>query len=170
MKNEKNNGNRHQDLLQAKLCDWPRLEAKLNAWRLDGARVVFTNGCFDLLHLGHIDYLTKTADLGDKLIVAVNTDASVRKLKGANRPIQDEQSRARPLAALEAIDAVILFDEDSPLHLITQIKPDVLVKGGDYTIDTIVGSDVVLNAGGKVEVIPFLDGYSTTAIEQKIKG
>jgi rfaE bifunctional protein nucleotidyltransferase chain/domain len=131
-------------------------------------KVVFTNGCFDILHLGHIDYLTKAADLGDRLIIAVNTDASVSALKGPSRPIIDEETRAMKLASLVFVDAVILFGEQTPLKLITEVKPNVLVKGGDYTIDTIVGASEVQDNGGEVEVIPFLEGHSTTSIINKI--
>ena len=131
---------------------------------------MFTNGVFDLLHPGHVDYLAKAADLGDSLIVGLNADASVKKLnKGALRPLQSEWARAYVLSALESVKAVIIFSEETPLNLINAIQPDVLVKGGDYTIDTIVGAKEVLALGGEVKVIPFLEGYSTTAIEQKIK-
>ena len=132
--------------------------------------MVFTNGCFDILHLGHIDYLTKAADLGDRLIVAVNTDSSVSALKGPSRPIIDEETRAMKLASLVFVDAVILFGEETPLKLITEVRPNILVKGGDYTIDTIVGASEVQDNGGEVVVIPFLEGHSTTSIVNKITG
>lgn len=130
--------------------------------------VVFTNGCFDILHLGHVDYLEKAASKGDKLIVALNTDASVSKLKGPTRPINTEQARARIIAALSFVDAVVLFSEDTPLSLIKQLIPDILVKGKDYNIDNIVGADIVMENGGKVETIELVDGYSTTNIINKI--
>jgi D-glycero-beta-D-manno-heptose 1-phosphate adenylyltransferase len=130
--------------------------------------VVFTNGCFDILHAGHIQSLNQAAALGDYLVVAVNTDASVKKLKGAERPVNDEQSRMLLLASLLVVDAVILFDEDTPLQLITALMPDVLVKGGDYAIEQVVGAKEVLAAGGKVEIIPLLAGFSTTGIIEKI--
>lgn len=133
-----------------------------------GDKVVFTNGCFDLLHRGHVDYLSKAADLGDVLIIGVNADVSVKRLKGEHRPLQDEASRAEILAALTFVSAVVIFEEDTPLNLIQTVKPDVLVKGGDYTIETVVGATEVMQAGGRVELIPFLEGYSTTGIEQKI--
>jgi rfaE bifunctional protein nucleotidyltransferase chain/domain len=140
----------------------------VNEWREKNQKIVFTNGCFDLLHLGHIDYLAKAKDLGDKLIIGVNTDDSVRRLKGVYRPLQDENSRLHILAALEFVDAVILFNEDTPYELIKKIQPDVLVKGADYKIEDIVGYDIVTSRGGSVKTIEYLEGYSTTSIEQKI--
>ena len=147
-------------------------------WKTEHQKIVFTNGCFDILHRGHIEYLAQTADFGDQLIVAVNSDASVKRLgKGDARPLQDENSRALIIAALDFVAAVVIFDEDTPLELITQILPDVLIKGGDYNPEEtdstdkkyIVGSDVVKANGGKVEVIQFVEGYSTSKIEEKIK-
>ncbi|MDB0055084.1 D-glycero-beta-D-manno-heptose 1-phosphate adenylyltransferase [Bacteroidia bacterium] len=146
------------------------LAKQVTSWQLHNEKVVFTNGCFDILHLGHIDYLTKAADLGDRLIIAVNTDASVSSLKGPSRPIIDEETRAMKLASLVFVDAVILFGEETPLKLITEVRPNVLVKGGDYTIDTIVGASEVQDNGGEVVVIPFLEGHSTTSIVNKITG
>jgi rfaE bifunctional protein nucleotidyltransferase chain/domain len=127
-------------------------------------RVIFTNGCFDILHLGHIDYLIKARKLGDVLIIGLNTDNSVKKLKGEKRPVNNQNARALLLASLEFVDFVILFDEETPMNLIKMITPDVLVKGGDYTIESVVGADFVLHYGGAVEIFPFLEGYSTTAI------
>ncbi len=141
---------------------------QLNIWRFLNQKIVFTNGCFDILHLGHIDYLSKAADLGNKLIIGLNSDASTQRLKGTNRPIIDEKSRAALLAALFFVDAVILFNEDTPLSLISSLKPDVLVKGADYDLKNIVGAEVVLQTGGAVKTIEFLEGYSTSAIEKKI--
>lgn len=141
-----------------------QLQARLHGWRLKNNKIVFTNGCFDILHLGHVDYLERARALGDKLIVGLNTDASVRRLKGPNRPVQDETARARVLAALLSVDAVVLFDEDTPLELITALMPDVLVKGKDYAIADIVGAKEVLAAGGRVEAVELVDGYSTTDI------
>lgn len=138
-------------------------------WKNQGHEVVFTNGCFDILHLGHIDYLEKARSLGDKLVVGLNTDASVRKLKGAERPINPEHARARILAALSFVDLVVPFGEDTPFELISELLPDVLVKGKDYAISNIVGADVVLEHGGKVETIDLVDGFSTTNIVTKIK-
>jgi rfaE bifunctional protein nucleotidyltransferase chain/domain len=159
-----------QSILTEKIFDSnEKLAKQVMRWQIHNEKVVFTNGCFDILHLGHIDYLAKAADLGDRLVIGVNTDSSVSSIKGPSRPIIDEVTRATKLAALLFVDAVILFGEDTPLTLIEAVKPDVLVKGGDYTIDTIVGADTVLARGGIVDVIPFLPGHSTTAIIDKIK-
>ena len=138
-------------------------------WRADGLSVVFTNGCFDILHLGHVDYLERAKKLGDKLVVALNTDQSVQRLKGPERPVVNESSRARVMAALQFVDLVVLFDEETPLELIEALKPDILVKGGDYTVETIVGADFVIARGGKVVPLPLVDGYSTTTFVNKIK-
>lgn len=139
-------------------------------WKFKDNKIVFTNGCFDILHKGHVTYLAQAADLGDILIVGLNSDASVKKLKkGDNRPIQDQDSRALILASLHYISAVVLFDEDTPAELIKQVKPDVLVKGGDWKPEQIAGYDTVKANGGEVVVIDYLPGYSTTAIEQKIR-
>ena len=159
----------HQQAAAEKIITPDKLAALLDKWRYANQKIVFTNGCFDLLHLGHIDYLTKAADLGDRLFIGVNTDASVNKLKGPHRPIQDENSRLHLLAALECVSAVMLFDEPTPYELIKTIQPDVLVKGSDYQPENIVGYDVVTLKGGKVTTIDYLPGYSTSAIEQKIK-
>lgn len=145
------------------------LTALRKKWAETGEKVVFTNGCFDILHRGHIDYLNKAATLGTKLIVAVNSDASVKGLKNTNRPIQDETSRLEIMASLGCVDAVILFGENTPLELISILIPDVLVKGADYKVEDIVGYEVVTKHGGEVQTLDFLPGYSTTAIEQKIK-
>lgn len=148
-----------------------RSEAKkiVNQWQQTGLEVVFTNGCFDILHLGHVDYLEKARQKGDKLIVAVNEDSSVKKLKGASRPINDEYARARLIASLQFVDAVVLFGEDTPKELIEYLLPDVLVKGSDYDLSNIVGADTVIEHGGKVETIDLVDGYSTTKIVERIK-
>lgn len=145
------------------------LPALLKEWRNANEKIVFTNGCFDLLHRGHTDYLAKAADCGTRLIIGVNTDASVSRLKGPSRPIQDEQSRMQILASLACVDAVILFDEETPYELIKTVQPDVLVKGGDYKPEDIVGYDIVTAKGGIVTTIDFVPGFSTSAIEQKIK-
>lgn len=137
-------------------------------WRDANERIVFTNGCFDLLHLGHVDYLAKAKDLGERLIIGVNTDSSVKRLKGEHRPLQDENSRLHILAALQSVDAVVLFDEDTPYELIREIEPDILVKGADYKIENIVGYDIVTSRGGSVQTIEFIEGYSTTLIEKRI--
>lgn len=140
-------------------------------WRADQrGRVVFTNGVFDLLHPGHVDVLCAARSLGDALVVGVNSDASVRRLKGPERPIRSEVERAVVLAALECVDAVIVFDEDTPLDLIVGLGPDVLVKGGDYTPSTIVGSAFVTERGGDVVVVPITPGHSTTRTVEKLRG
>ncbi|KAA8474112.1 rfaE bifunctional protein nucleotidyltransferase chain/domain [Arcticibacter tournemirensis] len=157
------------DVVNSKVRSLDQLLPMVNIWKFQGNKIVFTNGCFDLLHLGHIDYLAKAASMGNKLIIGVNTDQSVSELKGAARPITDQHSRTLILASLFFVDAVVLFGEATPLNLITAIKPDILVKGADYTIDTIVGADVVMQNGGEVKTITYIDGYSTTAIERKIR-
>jgi rfaE bifunctional protein nucleotidyltransferase chain/domain len=156
------------DHIKSKILSEDNLNILINEWREKNQKIVCTNGCFDLLHLGHIDYLAKAKDLGDKLIIGVNTDDSVRRLKGVYRPLQDENSRLHILAALEFVDAVILFNEDTPYELIKEIQPDVLVKGADYKIEDIVGYDIVTSRGGSVKTIEYLEGYSTTSIEQRI--
>ncbi len=143
--------------------------AQVTAWQQSGQKIVFTNGCFDLVHLGHIDYLEKARNLGDKLILGLNTDASVSRIKGPLRPVVNQEARARLMAALSFIDAVILFDEPTPLQLIEALKPDILVKGDDYSIETIVGADFVLANGGDVKTIALVEGYSTTKLIEKIK-
>jgi rfaE bifunctional protein nucleotidyltransferase chain/domain len=140
-----------------------------STWRAQNKSIVFTNGCFDILHFGHIAYLSKARSLGDKLIIGINSDNSVNRLKGKGRPIQDEISRAIVISALEMVDAVVIFEEDNPFELIKAIVPDVLVKGGDWEIQDIIGSDIVLKNGGKVMSLSYEQGYSTTAIERKIK-
>lgn len=144
------------------------LQQQVAAWKAAGETVVFTNGCFDLLHYGHVDYLFRAADLGSKLVVALNTDASVSRLKGPHRPIQSEASRALVMAGLGCVDAVTFFDEPTPETLIELLLPQVLVKGADYSIEQIVGARQVLAAGGRVETIPLSTGYSTSAIEARI--
>jgi len=145
------------------------MKAQVLEWQNQGLKVVFTNGCFDILHLGHIDYLEKARQLGDRLVVGLNADNSVRKLKGENRPVNPENARSRMLAALSFVDGVTVFSEDTPKQLIEQLIPDILVKGSDYSIETIVGADIVLKHGGKVETIDLVSGYSTTNIIEKIK-
>ena len=151
-----------------KILTRAQLPATLAAWRAAGERIVFTNGCFDLLHLGHVDYLEKARALGQRLVVGLNTDASVSALK-PGRPLQDETSRARVLAALAFVDAVVLFGEPTPLQLIEAVRPDVLVKGDDYAIDGIVGHEFVLNNGGQVLTVPLVAGYSTSNIVAKVR-
>jgi len=156
-------------VIQNKIIDKDALSKLLANYQLKNQKIVFTNGCFDLLHQGHVTYLAQAASLGNRLIVGINSDNSVQKLKGIHRPIQDEKSRTLIMASLHVISAVIVFDEDTPLELIKIIKPDFLVKGGDWEPAKIVGSDIVQSYGGQVISIPFIDGYSTTAIETKIK-
>jgi len=158
-----------QEKIKSKILTPESLSFKLSFWKFRDKKIVFTNGCFDLLHLGHIDYLSKAADMGDILIIGVNTDASVRKLKGSHRPISNEEQRCHLLASLFFVDAVILFDEDTPLELIRKIQPQVLVKGGDYKPEQVVGADFVTSTGGFVHIIPVLAGYSTTLTEERIK-
>ena len=152
------------EIIQKKIYDRWRLERQLTLWRFKDRKIVFTNGCFDLLHLGHIDYLSKAKDHGDVLIVGVNTDTSVQRLKGANRPITGETSRSMIIASLQFVSAVVLFGEDTPYELIQQVQPDVLVKGSDYLPEDIVGYDIVKAKGGEIVTIDFLEGYSTTGI------
>jgi rfaE bifunctional protein nucleotidyltransferase chain/domain len=140
----------------------------VSGWQHQGERVVFTNGCFDLVHRGHVEYLAKAAEKGNKLVLGLNTDASVQRLKGPDRPIVDEDSRAIVLAAFEFIDLVVCFDEDTPYELIKTLQPDVLVKGADYKAEDIVGYDVVIQKGGSVETITFVDGFSTSNIIERI--
>jgi rfaE bifunctional protein nucleotidyltransferase chain/domain len=143
---------------------------QVQRWQAAGEKIVFTNGVFDIVHLGHIDYLEKARAKGDRLVLGLNTDASVRRLgKGTNRPVVGEYARARMVAAFQFVDAVILFDDDTPQALIEAVKPDILVKGDDYSVQTIVGADFVLQRGGRVETIPLVNGYSTTRLIQKIK-
>lgn len=150
-----------------KVLDRDRLVARYGRPR-DG-RLVFTNGCFDLLHPGHVAYLDEARRLGDALVVGVNTDASVRRLKGPSRPLVAQADRALVLAALAAVDAVSLFDEDTPLELVRALRPDVLVKGGDYGIEGIVGREVVEGDGGEVRALAFREGYSTTALLERLR-
>lgn len=144
------------------------LKRKLAYWKFKNQSIVFTNGCFDILHLGHIDYLSKAADQGNILVIGLNTDQSVKKIKGENRPINRELARAALLASLFFVDAVVLFDEETPLDVIKLVLPDILVKGSDYKPEEIVGYDIVNAYGGKTVTIDFLDGYSTTSVIKKI--
>jgi len=152
-----------------KVKDLFSVKKEIEALKVQGKRIVFTNGCFDLLHPGHTRYLYAARQLGDYLVVAVNTDRSVKAIKGEHRPIQSQDERAELLATLSFVDAVILFDEDNPLKLIQDLVPDVLVKGGNWTEDKIIGADVVKKAGGVVKSLPFVIGYSTTALIEKIQ-
>ena len=140
-----------------------------NGIKLHRQKIVFTNGCFDVLHFGHVKYLLEAKQLGDSLVVGLNSDDSVRRLKGPSRPINGEKERAFVLAALSCVDYVTLFDEDTPENLIKSVRPDLLVKGGDYALDQIVGADFVRENGGVVTTIPFVDGYSSTHIIEQLK-
>jgi rfaE bifunctional protein nucleotidyltransferase chain/domain len=157
------------ELIRSKIFDIEKLKRQLAIWRFKSNTIVFTNGCFDILHLGHLDYLCKAADEGNQLIIGINTDASVSTLKGKHRPINNEEQRTLVLASLHFVDAVILFDEDTPYKLIKLIQPDVLIKGADYKPEEIVGNDIVTASGGKVKTIEFLKGYSTSMIEERIR-
>ena len=153
-----------------KMVDWEAAARWVQELQSEGKLAVFTNGCFDLLHVGHVHYLEEARSLGDGLIVGVNTDASVTRLmKGPGRPLNPEADRARVLAPLSCVDRVVLFAEDTPLALITRLAPDILVKGGDYRLDEIVGQEVVLARGGRVVALPFLPGYSTTGLIDRLR-
>lgn len=155
--------------IKSKIQDWATIKTTVAAWKSAKEKVVFTNGCFDILHYGHIHYLAEARGLGDRLVIGLNSAASVKRLKGSNRPINDEATRLHLLAALECVDAVVVFEEDTPFELIKNVLPDLLVKGGDWQPEQIVGSDIVINHGGNVKSLAFVNGYSTTLIEQKIK-
>ncbi|MFO7370087.1 MAG: D-glycero-beta-D-manno-heptose 1-phosphate adenylyltransferase [Bacteroidales bacterium] len=157
-------------VIQEKIISGDRLDRWLAVSRFKGKKIVFTNGCFDVLHRGHITYLAKAAALGNALVIGLNTDASVKRLKGPPRPLQDEETRALILASLSFVTAVVLFDEDTPYDLIKKIQPDVLVKGGEYKIEDIIGYDVVKGKGGTITTIDMVEGFSSTGIIQKMKG
>ena len=159
----------HLNKINSKIFSLDDLKNQVNAWKQAGEEVVFTNGCFDIIHRGHIEVLAQTADLGDRLIIGLNSDSSIQKLKGEDRPIIDEQARVILLSALSFVDAVILFPEETPINLISTLLPDLLAKGGDYEIETIVGHEIVQNNGGEVILVPFVDGFSSTTIIDKIK-
>ena len=155
--------------IPAKIYTIQKLTAELKRWRLKNKKIVFTNGVFDILHEGHIASLSDAAAFGEILIVGVNSDASVKRLKGESRPVNNEQSRSLLLASLIMTDAIIIFEEDTPLNLITSIMPDVLVKGGDYTIEQIAGSKEVIANGGEVKIVTIVEGFSTTGIIAKMR-
>ena len=159
----------HLNKINSTIFSLDNLKNQVNAWKKAGEEIVFTNGCFDIIHRGHIEVLAQTADLGDRLIIGLNSDSSIQKLKGEDRPIIDEQARAIFLSALSFVDAVILFPEETPINLISMLLPDVLAKGGYYEIETIVGHKIIQNNGGKVILVPFVDGFSSTTIIDKIK-
>ncbi|MDD4067991.1 MAG: D-glycero-beta-D-manno-heptose 1-phosphate adenylyltransferase [Bacteroidales bacterium] len=157
------------DKIQNKIISFDNIQKQVLKWREENKKIVFTNGCFDIIHRGHVDYLSKAKDLGDILIIGLNTDQSVRNIKGNTRPIQDENSRAIILASMQFVDAIVFFSEPTPYTLIKEIQPDILVKGADYKKEDIIGYDIVSQRGGKVETIEFIEGYSTSNIERKIK-
>jgi rfaE bifunctional protein nucleotidyltransferase chain/domain len=155
--------------ISEKILSREEIVRQVARWRLSSKRIVFTNGCFDILHAGHLDLLSKAARLGDILIVGLNADASVRRLKGEERPVNDEGFRSQLLSHLQMVDSVVIFEEDTPLELIRSIKPDILVKGGDYLAEDVVGYEDVSAAGGSVEIIPLVEGLSTSALIDRIR-
>jgi len=155
--------------LSNKILNNTQLSEKVNTWKLEEKTIVFTNGCFDILHKGHLEILTASASFGDVLVVGINTDNSVKRLKGPLRPVNDESFRSIMLASIQYVDAVILFDEETPINLITLLEPDVLVKGGDYSVEQIVGAESVLKRGGEVKIVPIVKGFSTTKIIETIQ-
>lgn len=157
------------DWIHNKIKTSEELAFLCHSWRVTGRQIVFTNGCFDILHRGHLQYLAEAKAQGNKLVVGVNSDASVKRLKGNDRPIHGEEDRLFQLASLLVVDAVILFEEDTPKQLIELVKPDVLAKGGDYQVENIVGADFVIQSGGRVAILPFVAGHSTTGIVEKLK-
>lgn len=156
-------------VIRSKICSREEIVRQRSVWRFLGKKVVFTNGCFDLLHLGHIEYLSRAADLGNALIIGLNADASVTRLKGPGRPLIPQEARATLLASLGFVSAVVLFEEDTPYDLIRLIHPDVLVKGADYSPEEIVGQDIVQADGGQVVTIELTEGFSTTSLIEKIR-
>jgi D-glycero-beta-D-manno-heptose 1-phosphate adenylyltransferase len=157
------------EIIQSKIIDMDQLGPKLAYWNFKNQKIVFTNGCFDILHRGHIEYLAQAASLGDILIIGLNTDNSVKRLKGLTRPVQDQYARALILASLQFVNAVVFFDEETPYELIKKVQPDILIKGSDYKIEDIVGYDIVKKKGGEVKTIDFIPGYSTSSIIEKLK-
>ncbi len=156
------------DAIKAKIVDFSEVENLISSWKNAGNSVVFTNGCFDVLHFGHVCYLSKAKDLGNKMIIGLNSDNSVKRLKGESRPINGQNERATLLASLQFVDAVVIFDQDTPELLINKVCPDYLIKGGDYSFETIVGADFVSSYGGKVMTIPLVENFSSTNIINKL--
>lgn len=154
---------------KSKIKSKEHLNDLIKSWQDQGQKIVFSNGCFDILHLGHIDYLEKARSFGDRLVIGLNSDDSVRKLKGENRPVNNEEARGRMLAALSFVDGVTVFNEETPKELIEYLLPDVLVKGSDYSVENIVGAESVMANGGTVKTIDLVNGYSTTNIIEKIR-
>ncbi len=161
---------KHLQILKNKIVDRETIKKIALQLKKDSKKIVFSNGCFDLVHRGHVEYLAQSADLADVFILGLNTDASVRRLKGSERPLQDELARAVLMAGFSFVDYVVLFDEDTPYELISEIIPDVLVKGNDYNVEDVVGYDIVIENGGIVKTISLVEGYSTSNIVEKIKG
>lgn len=161
--------NNLEQTLLGKISDLQSLKASIARWQSKGKKVVFTNGVFDLLHIGHITYMAKAAELGDKLVIGLNSDSSVKRIKGEDRPVNDQNSRAALLAALFFVDGIVVFEEDTPINIITTLMPDILVKGADYSIENIVGAKEVMANGGEVKTIDFVEGYSSTSIIKKIR-
>ncbi len=157
------------DSVRKKIIGYHELELILAFWRFKQFKIVFTNGCFDILHRGHVEYLSAASDLGDILIIGLNSDESVKHIKGKGRPVFDQDSRAILLAACSFVDAIVIFDEDTPYNLISAVQPDILVKGGDYNPEDIVGYDIVKAKNGEVIAIDYLEGYSTSALIEKLK-
>lgn len=161
--------NNLEQTLLSKINDLLSLKASIKQWQSEGKKVVFTNGVFDLLHIGHITYMAKAAELGDKLVIGLNSDSSVKRIKGEDRPVNDQNSRAALLAALFFVNAIVVFEEDTPINVITTLMPDILVKGADYSIENIVGAKEIIANGGEVKTIDFVEGYSSTSIIKKIR-
>ena len=160
----------HTEQIAGKILTQADAVKQIDYWRSNSkASIVFTNGCFDILHRGHLEYLAKAADLGTHLIIGLNSDASVKRLKGSDRPLNKEEDRAFALASLSFTHLIVVFDEDTPANLIELLKPEILVKGGDYVAESIVGYTETIARGGRVEIIPFCEGYSTTSLIEKIK-
>lgn len=153
-----------------KIANVDRVKEQIKDWKKQGYKIVFTNGVFDIIHVGHISYLAKASELGNKLILGVNANDSVKRLKGPTRPVNDQSCRAMVLASLFFVDAVVIFEDDTPLDLIVKLEPDILVKGADYSIDKIVGAKEVISNGGSVKAIDFVDGFSSSFIIKKIQG
>jgi rfaE bifunctional protein nucleotidyltransferase chain/domain len=160
---------RNIDIIKSKVLEIEELKRFVAIWNMKSEKVVFTNGCFDILHRGHLEYLSAAADLGNRLIIGLNSDASVKKLKGESRPINTINDRSLALASLHFVDAVIEFNDETPINLIKELQPNVLAKGGDYKIDQIIGADLVTKYGGNVAIIDFTEGYSTTIFLDKLK-
>ncbi len=156
------------EIVKSKILQGEEFARKLAYWRFKGYKIVFTNGCFDILHAGHVEYLSKAASEGDILIIGLNSDDSVRRLKGASRPINNQDARALLIASLGFVSAVVIFGEDTPYELIKTVQPDILIKGSDYKPKEIVGYDILTAKGGLVKTVDLVEGFSTTSIEQKI--